>query len=167
MVWDRLANAAYNYGVMNLTVVNAGAVLPCNMKLEYHERSVQDDVDDPCPIPEGEHWEAFEEVANELWGSQEPFDHLFTTMQNWIRRNAWEDVFTSTEMEPWLECVRKEDEERAKYEQQQKDEEKARRAQRQEAEERVSVRSPDVCVGKSQAIRALDADQVNALLFVQ
>lgn len=122
--WCRLARAAFDHCVPTVTIVNAGAVLPCQTTVETYETMVQEVIHDPNPFTQVEKWKEFYDEASE----NPEFDDIvsdwrFLKMQDWIRRTRWQDIFTPAEIEPWLECIRKEDEEKARREQGKKDEE--------------------------------------------
>lgn len=106
-VWARLFNLAYFLRLKEVTVVNDTAIVPPGSTLDAHEsRLKRGDV----IINENEDlFNANAEEHKEWLSTPVSATFEFITMEEWIRRDTWEDVFTRSEMEPWIEAMQQEE----------------------------------------------------------
>lgn len=108
-VWHCLAVAALESCVEEVVVVNSSAIPPDAWRQAHHNLLPGE----LCQL-QAQHAECFENemVVNAKDNCHRSyFAHEFLSMEEWIRRGEWEDVFTHAEMEPWLRKMR-DDEER-------------------------------------------------------
>lgn len=108
-VWRDLAAYVVGYRIKEVAVINASAILPPALAPAEHEQALL------CGQAhlQAEHAWWFEaevehKVQTYIPGPREN-SYEFMSMEEWIRRGAWQDVFSHDEIEPWLAKMREDD----------------------------------------------------------
>lgn len=111
-VWATLAAVEVDVDVKQITVVNAGAIVPPGSSKVDHETKMQEE-HSLCRELQDKRAECFLSELRERrpGGPTSQSDPIktayeFITMEEWVCRDNWEDVFTRSEMEPWLRALR-------------------------------------------------------------
>ncbi|EKD04902.1 hypothetical protein A1Q2_00848 [Trichosporon asahii var. asahii CBS 8904] len=107
-VWRSLAISTVYYRVQRVTVVNAAAVLPRTSFIEQHElklKSYQAQLELQAAHSAWFQKELVYKAVSDNRAALEARQE-FLTMEEWIKRGGWEDVFTPEEMQPWLRKMR-------------------------------------------------------------
>jgi hypothetical protein len=96
-----LATFAVRFPVRDVVVVNSAAVLPPASTVLEHELELRTD-QARMQTQHAYQLKAEMELSAKEWGGNWVERFEFITMEEWIRRGGWEDVFTLEEIGPWL-----------------------------------------------------------------
>lgn len=100
-LWSALATFAVRFPVRDVVVVNSAAVLPPASTVLEHELELRTD-QARMQTQHAYQLKAEMELSAKEWGGNWVERFEFITMEEWIRRGGWEDVFTLEEIGPWL-----------------------------------------------------------------
>lgn len=105
-VWRSLAIQAVCFSVQSVIVVNAAAVLPPSATVEQHELKLKTTQEQRQLQTAHSAWFQRELVFDAVTTNRDlETRQEFLTMEEWIKRGEWEDVFTPEEMQPWLKAM--------------------------------------------------------------